>query len=301
MARHPRPSGRLLAWRNSVFVVFGLSGLDLASWVARVPTVRDALQASTLQMGLLIFGLAGGSIVGLLVSSHLIARITAHKAILWSLTAGPTGLIVAGVGATAGRSFAMTFIGLAVFGLGAGLCDVAMNVSAAASERLLGRTIMPLYHACFSLGTVIGAALGALAETIRIPLGIHMAAIAVSTILAVALVAGRLQPEQSGHAEPAEPAEASAEKPAEEPAADGATDGWTAANPVPSPDGSLPNGWETTIAALEPSPGGIRIRTDDVPGIVADLPPLQVAALGLHAGERIWCTVDPAEVSIHPR
>ncbi|MHB1235509.1 MAG: MFS transporter, partial [Microbacteriaceae bacterium] len=215
MARHPRPSGRLLAWRNSVFVVFGLSGLDLASWVARVPTVRDALQASTLQMGLLIFGLAGGSIVGLLVSSHLIARITARKAILWSLTAGPTGLIVAGVGATAGRSFALTFIGLAVFGLGAGLCDVAMNVSAAASERLLGRTIMPLYHACFSLGTVVGAALGALAETIRIPLGIHMAAIAVSTILAVALVAGRLQPEQSGHAEHGRtgPATGSADRP----------------------------------------------------------------------------------------
>ena len=36
-----------------------------------------------------------------------------------------------------------------------------MNVEGAANERQLGRTVMPLFHAMFSGGTILGAALGA--------------------------------------------------------------------------------------------------------------------------------------------
>ena len=54
--------------------------------------------------------------------------------------------------------------GLALFGLGVGMCDVSMNVEGAANERQLGRTVMPLFHAMFSGGTIVGAALGAAAE-----------------------------------------------------------------------------------------------------------------------------------------
>ena len=36
-----------------------------------------------------------------------------------------------------------------------------MNVEGADVERRLGRTIMPRFHAAFSLGTVLGAGIGA--------------------------------------------------------------------------------------------------------------------------------------------
>ena len=52
-------------------------------------------------------------------------------------------------------------VGLAIFGLGIGACDVSMNVEGAANERALDRTVMPLFHAMFSGGTILGAALGA--------------------------------------------------------------------------------------------------------------------------------------------
>jgi MFS family permease len=212
MSKRPRTStpvsypgglsrAQVVAWRNAIFVIFGLAGLDLASWVARVPTVRDALHATTLQMGSLIFGLALGSIVGLLVSSHVIARLGAAKAIAWCLTIGPLGLAIAGIGATIAPNFAMTFIGLAIFGAGAGLCDVAMNVSGAASERILQRSIMALYHAFFSFGTMIGAGLGALADLVNLPLAIHTGIIVVITIV-TALVATRfLHPEDASQSE----------------------------------------------------------------------------------------------------
>src|SRR5674476_207734 len=120
---------QVVAWRNVTFV---LCGIGMASWVARVPAVRDGLHASTLDMGRLIFGLAAGSIIGLLGSSHIMARFGAARTIAWCLTVGPIGLTVAGIGATAGPSFAVTFGGLALFGAAFGMCDVAMNVSGAA-------------------------------------------------------------------------------------------------------------------------------------------------------------------------
>jgi fucose permease len=168
----------VVRWRNAMFVIFAMCGIGMASWVARVPAVRDSLQATTLEMGILIFGIAAGSIIGLLASSHIIARLGARLTIAWCLTIAPAGFVVAGLGASFTDSFVVVFIGLAVFGSGASVCDVAMNVSGAANERALRRAIMPIYHAFFSFGTMIGAGLGALAEAGSVPIWAHIAAIA---------------------------------------------------------------------------------------------------------------------------
>ena len=184
-----------VAWRNALFVVFALCGIALASWVARVPAVRDSLQATTAEMGLLIFGIAVGSIVGLLASSHIIARFGARTTMAWCLTVGPIGFAAAGVGATFGPSFLVTIIGLAVFGASIGMCDVAMNVSGAANERIIGRAIMPIFHAFFSFGTMIGAGAGALAEGLGVPIAVHTAVVAGAIIVTVWIAVGRVQSE----------------------------------------------------------------------------------------------------------
>jgi len=169
---------QVVAWRNAMFVIFAICGMAMASWVARVPAVRDMLGASTLEMGVLIFGIAAGSILGLLASSHIIARLGARRTIALCLTVAPAGFVVAGFAASFGSSFVLVFIGLAIFGAGASVCDVAMNVSGAANERALRRAIMPIYHAFFSFGTMLGAALGAVAEHAGVPIWAHIGAIA---------------------------------------------------------------------------------------------------------------------------
>lgn len=180
---------QVTAWRNAIFIIFGVCGIGMASWVARLPAVRDALHASTEQMGWLIFGIAAGSIIGLVASSHIVARFGARTTIVWCLILGPVGLTVAALGASVGPSFGLIFAALVLFGGAFGMCDVAMNVSGAANERALRRAIMPLFHAAFSGGTIIGAALGALAEGLHIPIVVHIAVICVlmafSAVLAV--------------------------------------------------------------------------------------------------------------------
>lgn len=174
------------AWRNAVFLVFALPGLALATWVSRLPAVRDSLDIRIDQVGILIFGIAAGSIVGLLLSSHIVARLGARRTILVAMIVCSIGLALAGVGATFGPVFGVTFAGLLVFGFSSGITDVAMNVSGAANERALGKAIMPIFHAFFSFGTMIGAGLGALAEYVGLPIAVHLG------ILAVVMIAGTI-------------------------------------------------------------------------------------------------------------
>src|SRR5690349_12389863 len=61
-------------------------------------------------------------------------------------------------------------LGLVLTGLGNSTWDVAMNVEGADVERRLRRTIMPRFHAGFSLGTVLGAAFSAVAAAAGLPI-----------------------------------------------------------------------------------------------------------------------------------
>lgn len=183
------------SWRNALFVVFGLNGIGFASWAARVPSVSQSLGLRTDELGVLLLGLAVGSIVGLTASGHLVARYGARTIITWSLIGGPIGLAVAAFGATTLQLFAVTFVGLMFYGAGTGICDVAMNVSGAANERMLGRTVMPIFHAFFSFGTMLGAGLGALAQALSIPLDVHIAVLAVLMIATVVVTVQYLRHE----------------------------------------------------------------------------------------------------------
>ncbi|HEY4994584.1 MAG TPA: MFS transporter, partial [Nakamurella sp.] len=198
---------QIVAWRNAVFVIFGLSGVGMASWVSRTPSIRDALGASTFQMGLIVFGLAAGSIVGLTTSSHVLARIGSAATIRASVIVAGAGLAVTGVGATLATS-ELVVVGLAAFGLGVGLCDVSMNVEGAANERQLGRTVMPLFHALFSAGTILGAALGAAAELAGISIGVHLGVVGALMIVAVVVAVRYLQPDPAAEAAAADAAAA---------------------------------------------------------------------------------------------
>lgn len=193
----------LLGWRNAVFAAFFVAGLGLASWMARVPAVRDGLGLDTAQVGLLIFGLSAGSVIGLLIAAGLLSRLGARRAMLLSTTLSATGLVFMGAGVSLVPSPPFVFAALAVFGIGMGSLDVMMNVEGAAAERAIGRTLMPLMHACFSLGTVVGALGGAAASAFEISVFWHLLVMAV-LVLGTIVVAVRFLPSATPTAEKAD-------------------------------------------------------------------------------------------------
>ncbi|KGJ79117.1 hypothetical protein GY21_06200 [Cryobacterium roopkundense] len=195
----------LLLWRNAVFAVFFVSGFGLASWMSRIPAVRDSLGLDKAQVGLLIFGLSAGSVIGLVLAAWLLARFGARRAMSLAMSLSAVGLIGMGIGVSLFPSSPFVFCALAVFGFGMGSLDVMMNVEGAAAEREIGRTLMPLMHACFSLGTVAGALGGAAASVLDVSVFWHLVLIAV-LVLGTVITAVRFMPlrHELGDDEPAE-------------------------------------------------------------------------------------------------
>ncbi|MFJ9185123.1 MFS transporter [Streptomyces sp. b84] len=206
-------------WRAALFLFMLATGVSMASWVARTPAVRDALDVTTGSMGLVLFGLSVGSMAGVLASGGLVRRRGGRQAI-----ATGAGLLVAGLLVIAGGAAlevsAGVFCGLALFGAGMGLAEVAFNIEGAAVERTLGRPVLPVLHGCFSLGTVVGALLGMGLTAARFPVGWHLAAVAVA-VAAAGVWTVRAVPAGTGQEEagPEGPAECDADADADASAA----------------------------------------------------------------------------------
>lgn len=179
----------LLGARNGVAVVFGLNGLGVASWYARLPAARDALDLSAGRLGMLLLAMSVGAILAMPTSGVVTHRLGPRRTVTLAVIIAAAGLALAGLGG-AMASIVVVAMGIFALGYGSGTCDVAMNVEGAAVERRLGRTIMPRFHAAWSLGTVAGAGIGAGGARVGLPLSAHLA-LAAGVMLAGTLVAVR--------------------------------------------------------------------------------------------------------------
>ncbi|MGW9111782.1 MFS transporter [Microbacterium sp. NPDC055683] len=176
----------ILRRRNALFVLFFLPGIGIASWVTRTPEVRELVGARTDQMGYILFGLSIGSMIGILSSGLLVARLGTRIVIAAGTASAALGVATVGAGAFLGDGVVVA-IGLGLFGLGMGGGEVALNVEGAEVERAIGRSVMPLMHGFFSLGTVVGAVVGMLLTAVAFPVWIHL--VVVGALIAVVLVA----------------------------------------------------------------------------------------------------------------
>ena len=160
--------------RNATAAVFMANGFLMASWVSRIPAARSSLHLSPGQLGLLLLCPAIGSALALPAAGHVVLRLGAQGAIRVFAVVCAGGTVLAGAGVSAHLAL-LAALGLFFFGLGTSLWDVAMNVEGAAVEQALTRSIMPRFHAGWSLGSVAGALVGAGFAALDPPLVVHLA------------------------------------------------------------------------------------------------------------------------------
>ena len=189
-------------WRFAIFAMFGANGLAIGTWASRTPATAEALDLGLAQMGLLITTIPLGALLGLIASSHVLERLGERR----------TAIVAQVVGMAAFAAFGLTavltgnpLIGaplLVLYGVGISVTNIVINLEAAASDRATGRTLMPLFHAAFSIGAVVGAALGAVGSAAHVSLAIHFPVIA-AVILGAILAVVHLLPElRESHVEP---------------------------------------------------------------------------------------------------
>ncbi|MFF7311753.1 MFS transporter [Streptomyces sp. NPDC008137] len=166
--------------RAALFLFFLIPGLSISSWVTRTPDIRDQLDVSTAQMGIVLFGLSVGSMIGILGSGTLVARFGTRPVMGVATLLVILSTAVIG-GGTMLSSAPATTAGLFLFGAGMGGGEVAINIDGADVERITGRTVLPTLHGFFSLGTVVGAAFGILCTAVSWPVQWHLTGMAAVT------------------------------------------------------------------------------------------------------------------------
>jgi predicted MFS family arabinose efflux permease len=170
-------TSQVRAATRATYLVFAVSGFGFASWASRIPQVKARLGLDPSALGLLLLAIALGSVVALPLSGTLVARWGSRLTASVMATLSTVALLAVAFGYLAG--VVPVAIGLFFFGVSAGVWDVAMNVQGAAVERRLGRSIMSRFHAAWSLGTVAGALIGAIAVALRVPVTAHLAVAAI--------------------------------------------------------------------------------------------------------------------------
>jgi MFS family permease len=170
---------------RAVATVFIGAGFAFASWASRIPQVRAELRVTPGVLGLILLCIAVGSIMGTPLSGLIVTWLGDVRTVAVMALIAAAGLAAVAVGYTHG--IPPVAAGLFVFGFGSATWDVAMNVQGAAVESALGRSIMPRFHAGWSIGTVAGAGAGAAMIALHVPVTAHL--IAVALLVAITMPA----------------------------------------------------------------------------------------------------------------
>lgn len=169
--------------RWALMAQFALFGLIQVSWMSRMPSIRDALELSSLQLGSLLIIGGLGSLVGALTVGATVARFGSRDVLIAGIVGNVIGFGLDAAGLL-GLGLGFFIAGMAVNGVCGALVNVPININAAAVEQRLGKAVLPQFHAAFS----IGAALGALVAAGFAFAGVHVALQIVVVTAAVTLL-----------------------------------------------------------------------------------------------------------------
>jgi len=175
--------------------VFALSGVFAFSWLARIPSIRDALGLTAAELGAVLLVGSIGALVTVFSGPALLARFGSTRVFATGAVVMTIGFLLVGLG-PAFASRWLFGVGILVNGIGGSLLTVPMNVESARIEQAHGRSVIPQFHAAFSAGAVVGSILGAVASTIGVPVVVQFSVVAVATgtLRLVALRAGMVMP-----------------------------------------------------------------------------------------------------------
>jgi len=166
----------VLRARNALIGLYGLLGLTVASWLSRLPTVRSDLGLSTGEFGSVMLVGSLGSLVTVLAAGALSARWGSRRTMMVAGVVFATASLALGLGPTIG-SVPVLLVGVVLMSASFALGNVPLNLESVVIERAMGRTVVPHFHAAFSIGSVVGSGLGALAAWGHLPLLVHFTAI----------------------------------------------------------------------------------------------------------------------------
>lgn len=170
--------------RVAVAALFLTNGALFANLLPRYPEIKADLHLSNAVYGVTVASFSAGALVAGLAAAALIRRFRSARVAV----AGSIGIAVFLFIAALMPSAALVATSLFVAGSSDAVTDVGQNAHALRVQRNYGRSIINSFHAVWSVGAVLGGAMGAAAIALHVPRATHLALSAV-VFSAVVLIA----------------------------------------------------------------------------------------------------------------
>lgn len=167
--------------RIAVSLLFLVNGFLIGCWAPKIPEFAERLRLTKFELGLMILVFGVGSLVMMPVAGAQVAQRGSRTVVKVTAVLLLPLLLALTLAPNVGSAGAAIFL----FGGFMGAMDVAMNASAVAVEKSMGRAIMSSCHAFWSLGGLIGSGLGGLLISRLGVLGHAELATAVAALLLV--------------------------------------------------------------------------------------------------------------------
>lgn len=174
-----------------MFSVFGIQGLYFATWVARTPEIQHNLGLDTAEMGLFAFVLSVGALLGLFLSGPIISHLGARTVTMWGFPLAGVSLTGLGFAAESGDVLSAT-VWISIFGVAGGATGLAINIEGANVDRSSPKSLLPSIHGAFSVGTLLGGAIGTLTIVLHISYAITFTVISLILSLVALIVSLKL-------------------------------------------------------------------------------------------------------------
>ncbi len=151
---------RMASWseRGATATIFLTLGILVGAWAAALPGLKIKLDLSTWGLSVALFSVSIGSVLSSVSAGFILPRFGTGRSTGYAALAL---VVVFALTPFAASLLQFVAAGFAV-GLAIGLLDVAVNGHAGDIEHRWGGPIMSSFHGAFSVGGLVGSALGGL-------------------------------------------------------------------------------------------------------------------------------------------
>ncbi|REG52309.1 fucose permease [Paraburkholderia sp. BL6669N2] len=146
--------------RAATVGVFLANGFGIGAWAVEVPRIKESLALGDASLGIALFAFALGAIIAMPLAGQLAPRFGSGRA---TALLGAAFVITLPLPAFAPGMIALCVV-LFLLGAANGALDVSMNGHASTIETQWRTPIMSSFHAAWSAGGLLGAAMGAVLQ-----------------------------------------------------------------------------------------------------------------------------------------
>jgi predicted MFS family arabinose efflux permease len=144
--------------RVATALLFLLYGTTLGTWTARIPAIKHQLGLSDGQLSIALLAFAAGAITGMQAIGRLVDRYGSTRLMIPAAAADGLLLVLPAYAGGLPTLAASLFL----FGAVHGTLNIGMNANAVQVQHAWQRPIMSSFHAVYSTGGFLGAAVGGL-------------------------------------------------------------------------------------------------------------------------------------------